>query len=149
MNSVALSPTARYPISVHMFPMSPSCCTYWTSVCPICSSVLPQHLVGSSSPDHPSCSPLNLFSILPPAHQPNCFPLFSPSAGSSLLIPVQWFSFSGTFSGSGRAILGPPRAISLVLVDGSPCSVPASLTHVVSRGMACGCLILGSYPDLP
>jgi len=100
-------------------------------------------------PRSPQLLPSYLFSIFPPAHQPNCFSLFPPSAGSSLLVSVQWFSFLGTFTGSGRAILGPPRTVSLMLLDGSPCCVPASLTHVVSRGTACGCLILGSYPALP
>lgn len=100
-------------------------------------------------PRSPQLFPSYLFSTFPPAHQPNCFSLFPPSAGSSLLVSLHWFSFPGTFTGSGRAILGPPKTVSLTLLDGSPCSVPASLTHVVSRGMACGCLILGSYPAVP
>lgn len=139
--------------------MSPSCSTLLDQwFCPYIRPGVLSHLLSSS---HPTPSQLLLlrstqlspstsvppFPIITSAQlcspSPGPFPKVPASAGSSLFLSVQWFSVLGTFSGSGRNILGFPRAASLALLEGLPTLLQLPSPHG-KQGHGMRCLILGS-----
>lgn len=136
--------------------MSPSCSTLldqWS--CPYIRPGVLSHLLSRF---HPTSSQLFLLrstqlspsTSVPPFSPHHISPAVSPphpfpaSAGPSLFLSVQWFSVLGTFSGSGKNLLGFPSAASLALLEGLPTLLRLPSPHG-KQGHGMRCLILGSY----